>query len=155
MALPFDPADLDPADYGEKQAIMEMDHEEAIEHVRTVCTDCGFGIPVEFSPSELLNEKVDADRDPYYVLGACNPAIANEALDETMRIGGLFPCNVIVWEEAPGRQRVYHVSIMKIARLLGMTPDSDAWDDIVDRTGELVEEVFDRLDTVDESGTVA
>ncbi len=37
--------------------------------------------------------------------------------------------------------------------VLGMAPDSDAWDDIVDRTGERVEEAFDRLDTVDETGT--
>ena len=150
MSLPIDPTELDPEEYGEKQAVLEMDHEEAIEHVREVCTECGFGIPVEFSPSDLLNEKVDADRDPYYVLGACNPAIADRALDETMRIGGLFPCNMIVWEEEPGRQRVYHLSIMKIARLLGIAPDDETWADIVEETGELTEEAFDRLDAVDE-----
>ncbi|SEH15723.1 Uncharacterized conserved protein, DUF302 family [Natronorubrum sediminis] len=149
MSLPIDPAAIDPDDFGEKQAVLEMDHEEAIEHVREVCEDVGFGIPVEFSPSELLNEKVDADRDPYYVLGACNPEIANQALDETMKIGGLFPCNVIVWEEKPGRQRVYHVSIMKIAQLLGTAPENDAWDDILETTGELTEEAFERFDAVE------
>ena len=153
MTIPFDPADLDPEAYGEKQVVLEMDHEEAIEHVREVCTDVGFGIPVEFSPSELLNEKVDADRDPYYVLGACNPAIANRALEETLRIGGLFPCNVIVWEEAPGRQRVYHLSIMKIARLLGIAPDNEAWAEILEETGDLTAEAFDRLEAVDSSGS--
>ncbi|ELY39653.1 DUF302 domain-containing protein [Natronorubrum tibetense] len=149
MSLPIDPATLDPEDFGEKQAILEMDHEDAIEHVREVCEDVGFGIPVEFSPSELLNEKVDADRDPYYVLGACNPNIADQALDETMKIGGLFPCNMIVWQEEPGRQRVYHLSIMKVARLLGTAPDNEAWDDIIDTTGELTEEAFERFDSVD------
>ena len=153
MTVPFDPAELDPEAYGEKQVTLEMDHEEAIEHVREVCTDVGFGIPVEFSPSELLNEKVDADRDPYYVLGACNPAIANRALEETLRIGGLFPCNVIVWEEAPGRQRVYHLSIMKIARLLGIAPDNEAWAEILEETGDLTAEAFDRLEAVDSSGS--
>ena len=150
MDLPFDPAAVDPAEYGERQATLAMGHDEAIEHVRTVCTDCGFGIPVEFSPSELLNEKVGANRDPYYVLGACNPAVADEALDQTLRIGGLFPCNMIVWQEAPGRQRVYHVSIMKIAHRLGIAPDNEAWADIIDSTGALVEETFEKLDTVDE-----
>jgi len=149
MSLPIDPAEIDPAEFGEKQAVLEMDHEEAIEHVREVCLEVGFGIPVEFSPSELLNEKVDADRDPYYVLGACNPKIANRALDETMQIGGLFPCNMIVWEEKPGRQRVYHVSIMKIARMLGMAPDNDAWAEILETTGDLTEETFERLERVD------
>ncbi|WP_135819845.1 DUF302 domain-containing protein [Halostella litorea] len=145
MSLPFDPAELDPEEYGEERATLEMDHDEAVEHVRETFTDAGFGIPVEFSPSELLNEKVDADRDPYYVLGACNPEMADRALDETLRIGGLFPCNVIVWEAEPGVQQVYHVSIMRIARLLGMAPDNEAWADIVADTGELVDEAFGDL----------
>ncbi|MFP8952325.1 DUF302 domain-containing protein [Natrialbaceae archaeon A-arb3/5] len=153
MTLPIDPETIDPDEFGEKQAVLEMDHEEAIEHVREVCEAVGFGIPVEFSPSELLNEKVDADRDPYYVLGACNPEIANRALDETMRIGGLFPCNMIVWQEEPGRQRVYHVSIMKIARLLGTAPDNEAWAEIIETTGELTEEAFSQFDAVEVEGT--
>ncbi len=145
MSLPIDPSAIDPDDLGEKQLTLEMDHEEAIEFVREICEEAGFGVPVEFSPSELLNEKVDADRDPYYVLGACNPNMADRALDETLRIGGLFPCNFIVWEESPGTQRVYHVSIMKIARLVGMAPDSEAWQGIVDDTGELVEEAIEEM----------
>jgi uncharacterized protein (DUF302 family) len=149
MSLAIDPTEIDPADIGEKQAVLEMDHQEAIEHVREVCLEVGFGIPVEFSPSELLNEKVDADRDPYYVLGACNPEMADRALDETMRIGGLFPCNVIVWEEEQGRQRVYHLSIMKVARLLGVAPDSEKWASIVEDTGELVDELFSGLDAAE------
>lgn len=147
MALPFDPAAIDPDEFGEKQATLEMDHEEAIEYVQAVCLDNGFGIPVEFSPSAMLNEKVEADRDPYYVLGACNPSIADRALDATdKRIGGLFPCNMIVWQEEPGIQRVYHVSIMKIARLLGLADDTDEMDAIIDDTGKMVTAVFEQLD---------
>ncbi|MFO7834398.1 MAG: DUF302 domain-containing protein [Halohasta sp.] len=150
MSLPFDPAAVDPEAFGEKQATLEMDHEEAIEYVRAVCTDAGFGVPVEFSPSEMLNKKVNADRDPYYVLGACNPVIADRALDVTdKRLGALMPCNMIVWQEEPGLQRVYHVSIMKIARLLGMAVDDDEMESIIDDTGEMVAAVFDELDADD------
>ena len=150
MSLPFDPAAVDPEEFGEKQVTLEMDHQEAIEYVRAVCTDAGFGVPVEFSPSEMLNKKVDADRDPYYVLGACNPLIADRALDATdKRLGALMPCNMIVWQEEPGLQRVYHVSIMKIARLLGMAADTDEMDAIIDDTGEMVAAVFDELDASD------
>jgi uncharacterized protein (DUF302 family) len=146
MTLPIDPAAIDAGDIGEEQVVLELDHQKAIEHVRDACLDAGFGIPVEFSPSELLNEKVDADRDPYYVLGACNPAMADRALDGSEKqIGGLFPCNVIVWEEQPGRQRVYHVSIMRIARLVGMAPDDDNWAGIVEDTGEYVDALFSSL----------
>ncbi|WP_418281799.1 DUF302 domain-containing protein [Halorubrum sp. DTA98] len=147
MTLPFDPAALDPDDLGEKRATLEMDHDEAVERVRTVCTDAGFGVPVEFSPSELLNEKVDADRDPYYVLGACNPAIADRALSATDgRIGALFPCNMVIQEIEPGEQLVYHVSIMKVARLLGFAVDDEEMDEIIAETGELVESVYERLE---------
>lgn len=144
--LPVDPMRIDPDDIGEQRATLEMGHEAAIEHVRDAFLDVGMGIPVEFSPSALLNEKVDADRDPYYVLGACNPAVADRALDVTKRIGGLFPCNVIVWEESPGIQHVYHVSIMRIARLVNMAPDDEDWAEIVATTGALVDEAFENLD---------
>ena len=162
MVIPFDPHELDPEEYGEKQTTLATDHESAIERVRDVCTDAGFGIPVEFSPSELLNEKIDrearsasdsrtqsddADRDPYYVLGACNPAMADRALDATdERIGALFPCNMIIREAAPNEQVVHHVSIMKIARLLGLAVDDEEMDAIIEDTGEMVEAVFDELE---------
>jgi uncharacterized protein (DUF302 family) len=146
MSLAIDPTALDPEDIGEERTTLEMDHEEAVEHVREAFLAAGFGIATEFSPSELLNEKVDAGRDPYHVLGACNPEMADRALDASdNRIGGLFPCNVVVWEEEPGVQTVYHVSIMRIARLTGMAPDDETMADIIADTGELVEEAFANL----------
>ncbi|NLV15376.1 DUF302 domain-containing protein [Haloarcula argentinensis] len=146
MVLPIDPSQIDPEDIGEQQATLDMSHEDAIEHVRDVFTDAGFGVPVEFSPSEMLNEKVDADRDPYYVLGACNPEVADRALDATdNKLGALMACNVVIWEEEPGQQRVYHVSIMRIARLVGMAPDNEEMADIVADTGEIVDEAFQNL----------
>ena len=159
--LPIDPSDVDAADIGEKRATLRMDHAEAVEHVREVFTDAGFGVPVEFSPSELLNEKVDreaqrasgsrtqsddADRDPYYVLGACNPAMADRALDMSVELGGLMPCNVVVWEEEPGVQQVYHLSIMRVGRLVGIAPDSEEWADLVAETGTMADEAFANLD---------
>jgi uncharacterized protein (DUF302 family) len=146
MTLPIDPSQVDPEDIGEERATLEMSHEDAIEHVREVFTDAGFGVPVEFSPSEMLNEKVDAGRDPYYVLGACNPEVADRALDATdNKLGALMACNVVIWEEEPGKQVVYHVSIMRIARLVGMAPDDEEMANIVADTGEIVDEAFENL----------
>ena len=146
MGLPIDPSQIDPEHIGEQQTTLEMSHEDAIEHVRNVFTDAGFGVPVEFSPSDMLNKKIDADRDPYYVLGACNPEVADRALDATdNELGALMACNVVIWEEEPGQQRVYHVSIMRIARLVGMAPDNEEMADIVADTGEIVDEAFRNL----------
>ncbi|WP_135664379.1 DUF302 domain-containing protein [Halorhabdus rudnickae] len=146
MTLPIDPTALDAEDLGEKRATLEMDHEAAVEHVRETFVDAGFGIATEFSPSELLNEKINADREPYHVLGACNPAVADRALDATDgRLGGLFPCNVVIRQVEPGRQEVYHVSIMRIARLVGMAPDDETMAEIIADTGEFVEEAYGNL----------
>lgn len=148
MSLPIDPMALEASDIGEKRATLRMDHEEAIEHVREVFLDAGFGVATEFSPSELLNEKVDADRDPYYVLGACNPSMADQVLDASdEKMGALFPCNVVVWEEEPDVQTVYHVSIMRIGRLVGLAPDDEKMADIIAQTGDMADEAFGNLDT--------
>ncbi|ELZ91830.1 hypothetical protein C440_15999 [Haloferax mucosum ATCC BAA-1512] len=150
MALPIDPSTIKPEAIGEERVVLDMDHETAIEHVREAFTDAGFGVATEFSPSEMLNEKVDADRDPYYVLGACNPTMANRALDATdKKIGGLFPCNVVIWEEEPGKQVVYHLSIMRVARLIGIAPDDDEMAAIIADTGELVDEALANLDAIE------
>jgi uncharacterized protein (DUF302 family) len=146
MTLPIDPTAIDPDDIGAEQTVLALDHEEAVEFVREACEEAGFGVPVEFSPSEMLNEKVDAGRDPYYVLGACNPDVADRALDASdKKLGALMACNVVVWEEEPGRQRVYHVSIMRIARLVGLAPDDQTWAEIVDDTGAYVDDLFSTL----------
>ena len=152
MTLPIDPSVLSGDDIGEHRATLHMGHEEAIEHVRDAFKRAGFGTAVEFSVSDLLHEKIGVDRDPYYVLGACSPEVADRALDATDdRLGGLMPCNVIVRQTEPGVQEVYHVSIMRIARLAGMAPDDEEMADIVATTGELVEEAWANLDTAAEA----
>jgi uncharacterized protein (DUF302 family) len=152
MTLPIDPTAVSSGDIGEHRATLRMEHDEAIEHVREAFKSAGFGTAVEFSLSDLLHEKIGVDRDPYYVLGACNPDVANRALDATdNKLGGLVPCNVVVWEREPGVQEVYHVSIMRIARLVGMAPDDEEMADIVATTGEMVEEAWGNLDTAAEA----
>ena len=146
MTLPIDPTQIDPDDIGAEQTTLEMDHEEAIDYVRDVFTDAGFGMAVEFSPAEMITEKTDSERDPYYVLGACNPSVADRALNASEgKLGALMPCNVVIWEQEPGTQIVYHVSIMRIARLLGIAPDDDVMAEIIADTGELVDEAFGNL----------
>jgi hypothetical protein len=51
----------------------------------------------------------------------------------------------VVREEEPGVQTVYHVSIMRIARLVGLAPDDEAMAGIVADTGELVDAAYDAL----------
>ena len=73
--------------------------DEVIQKATDALQTEGFGIMTTINVAAALKEKIDVDRRPYTILGACNPALANQAINAEPDIGLLLPCNVLVREE--------------------------------------------------------
>lgn len=72
----------------------------------------GFGILTELNLKDKFKEKLDVDFRNYVILGACNPKLAYEAVQQEDKIGLMLPCNVLVQEYADGEVEVSAINPM-------------------------------------------
>ena len=66
----------------------------------------GFGIITEIDVKETLKKKINVEFRNYRILGACNPALAHEALQIEDKVGTMLPCNVVVQDAGGGKTEV-------------------------------------------------
>jgi uncharacterized protein (DUF302 family) len=76
--------------------------EDAIRRVTEALGARGFGVLSSIDVAATLKSKLGVEFRPYTILGACNPQLAWQALQEEDKIGTMLPCNVIVTELVPG-----------------------------------------------------
>ena len=53
-----------------------------------------------------MKKKIGVDFPSYRILGACNPALAYEALKLEDKVGTMLPCNVVVRDAGGGQTEV-------------------------------------------------
>lgn len=111
--------------------------DEVIEKVSEALKTEGFGVLTSINVQAALKEKIDVDRRPYTILGACNPVLANQAINAEPDIGLLLPCNVLVREEEDG---TVTVAFMDPKAVLGLVERDDV--------APLAEEVRGKLEKV-------
>lgn len=109
------------ADYG-MRTHLDLPYETAIERATAALKVEGFGILTEIDVRATLKQKLDVDFRRYVILGACNPPLAHRALTTELEIGLLLPCNVIIYEDEPGRTSVVAIIDPQVMLGAGVNP---------------------------------
>jgi uncharacterized protein (DUF302 family) len=100
------------ADFGIRRTL-DLGFDEALARVPEALKAEGFGVLTEIDVQATLKKKLDVDFRRYRILGACNPPFAHRALQHSLDIGMLMPCNVIVYETDEGKTVVSAVDPMQ------------------------------------------
>ena len=105
--------------------VVDLGFDEAIEKVTAELAKEGFGVLSDIDVSAKMKEKLDKDMPRYRILGACNPALAYQAISAVADIGLLLPCNVLVREDQDGKVHIDFmdpVSVMSLVNDPGVEP---------------------------------
>lgn len=96
--------------------------EEAEVAITNALKEVGFGVLTRIDVAATLKDKIDYDKAPYVILGACNPKVASQALEIEEELGLLLPCNVIVYQNSRGETVV---SVIEPEKMLSVVDRKD------------------------------
>ncbi len=99
------------------------------------------GIVSEIDVQATLKKKMDLSIPSYQILGACNPKLASQIIEDEPNAGALLPCNIVVREEVPGK---IVISFMDPLAVLGLS-DSDVVNEVARIAREKLQRVVDKL----------
>lgn len=101
--------------------IVDLEFDRALEKVTAELEKEGFGVLSDIDVAAKMKAKLDKDMPRYRILGACNPALAFQAISAVEDIGLLLPCNVLVREDSDAQ---VHVDFMDPESVLSLVGDA-------------------------------
>ena len=128
------------ADFGIRKTL-DLGFDDALVRVPDALKAEGFGVLTEIDVQATLKKKLNADFRRYRILGACNPPFAHRALQHSLEVGMLMPCNVIVYEADDRKTVVSAVDPMQTMAAQG----DEAIRPIADEVRRKLQRVIDSL----------
>ena len=119
---------------------VDGEFDDVVAETTDALEDEGFGVLCDIDVRETLQKKLNEDFRQYRILGACNPQLAHQGLEEDLELGTLLPCNIVVYDDDDG----VVVSAVDPQRLIGVAENDDL-DPIGDDASERFERVLESL----------
>jgi uncharacterized protein (DUF302 family) len=102
-------------------ATTELSFADAVARARGELAREGFGVLCEIDVQATLEKKLGIEREPYLILGACNPPLAHQALEAEPELGALLPCNVVVYVQ----EGETHIAAIDAERMLSIVGNDE------------------------------
>jgi uncharacterized protein (DUF302 family) len=128
-------------DFLKKESSRNFD--ETVAHVEKIIQEEGFSHMMTKDIDEIFKKKMGIDYPRYTTILACGPEFAKGALDVSWKVGLLFPCSFVVFEEER-KVMIAHTSIMKMAPEIGFASLEDM-KPVIEMTGKAVHRAWDRF----------
>ena len=120
---------------------LDCSFENAEKSVVDALMNVGFGVLTEVNIQGAFKTKLDIDYKKYKILGACNPNLAHEALEDEPLIGILMPCNILIIDNEDGTTKV----VFPNAKNLLEITENKKIDSLSEKVDRLLESAFNTL----------
>jgi uncharacterized protein (DUF302 family) len=115
--------------------------QEARARLRRALQAEGFSMIADVDLADLLNRRLDEQVEPYFVVEACHPLLAQQALAVAWDGGLLMPTKLCLWKEGSG-STVVSLPSRRLVEAIGRAHLMD----VASRVDDRLERVFARLD---------
>tara|TARA_S200000501_G_C20594178_1_gene642934 strand:- start:172 stop:558 length:387 start_codon:yes stop_codon:yes gene_type:complete len=108
-------------EYGYQRIVSKL-FDQVDSEIRELLMKEGFGIITEINIKSTFKEKLNIDYNRFKILGACNPILAEKALNLQSEVAMLMPCNLVFWENIDSSVTI---SVINAEKQLNVTKNRD------------------------------